>query len=187
MARVASVELTDAWSKAGVMIRAGLNGGDAHAFMFASAAFGRGSARRLYTNAATVYAPGCLCSAPGWVLLVRAGDLFAAFDSSDGTDWRLVSVDQIAMPPTVYVGLAVTSRNPAATSLATFTDVAVGTITNRAPSVSIQQPATGTHFSAPATITVSADAADEDGSIARVDFYQGGSIPLLSRPATPSR
>jgi len=47
---------------------------------------------------------------------------------------------------------------------------------NLPPSVSITSPTTGTSFTAPANITVSANASDSDGSISKVDFYQGGSL-----------
>jgi RHS repeat-associated protein len=44
---------------------------------------------------------------------------------------------------------------------------------NAPPAVSLTSPATGTTFAAPATIPLAATASDSDGTIARVDFYQG--------------
>ena len=46
-------------------------------------------------------------------------------------------------------------------------------VTNTAPSVSITSPDSNTTFVAPATITVNATAADTDGSISKVEFYNG--------------
>jgi len=42
-----------------------------------------------------------------------------------------------------------------------------------APSVSITSPPTGSEFNAPATITISANASDADGSIGKVEFFLG--------------
>jgi fibronectin type 3 domain-containing protein len=44
---------------------------------------------------------------------------------------------------------------------------------NQPPSVNLTGPANGSQFPAPANVTVSATAADVDGSIARVEFYSG--------------
>jgi hypothetical protein len=44
---------------------------------------------------------------------------------------------------------------------------------NRAPTAAISSPTPGLTFNAPANITIQATASDADGSIARVEFYQG--------------
>jgi hypothetical protein len=49
-----------------------------------------------------------------------------------------------------------------------------GGTTNQAPSVTLTQPSAGASFSAPAVITLAASAADADGSISKVEFYQAG-------------
>ena len=103
--------------------------------------------------------------------------MFSAYRSTNGTSWTLVGTETIAMPSTVYVGLAVTSHTAAATATATFTNVTARTATtgtNQPPTVSITSPASGATFTAPATITVTAAASDTDGGIARVDFLRDG-------------
>ncbi len=47
---------------------------------------------------------------------------------------------------------------------------------NAAPSVSITSPAANTSFAAPATVTITATAADTDGTISKVDFYNGATL-----------
>jgi hypothetical protein len=47
---------------------------------------------------------------------------------------------------------------------------------NQPPSVSLTAPASGAIFNAPASITLTATASDVDGTIARVDFYQGSTL-----------
>ena len=82
------------------------------------------------------------------------------------------------MASTVYVGLAVTSHNPGARSAATFTNVTVSTPTaaNQPPTVAITSPAAGASFIAPANVTINASASDTDGTVTRVDFYQGSTL-----------
>ena len=106
---------------------------------------------------------------------MREGNLFSAYQSQDGSQWTLVGSDTVSMPATVYVGLAVTSHNPAATATATFSNVAVSTPTsaNKPPTVSISAPASGASYTAPASIAITATAGDTDGSIVKVDFYAG--------------
>lgn len=47
---------------------------------------------------------------------------------------------------------------------------------NVAPTVALTSPAPGASFVAPASINVTAEAADSDGSLARVDFYAGTAL-----------
>ena len=49
-------------------------------------------------------------------------------------------------------------------------------VANTAPTVSIASPANGATFTAPASITITASAADSDGSVAQVDFYAGSTL-----------
>jgi hypothetical protein len=63
-------------------------------------------------------------SAPIWVQLVRSGDDFSAFYSTDGINWTQIGdARTIAMSLTALAGLAVTAHNDAALNIATFTDV----------------------------------------------------------------
>lgn len=49
-------------------------------------------------------------------------------------------------------------------------------VPNTLPSVSVASPANGATFTAPANITVAANATDSDGSVAQVDFYAGSTV-----------
>jgi hypothetical protein len=63
---------------------------------------------------------------------------------------------------------------------ATVTSEAVGITVNPAPNVppnvSISSPANGAIFTAPASITINASAADSDGTVTQVEFYQGTTL-----------
>jgi hypothetical protein len=47
---------------------------------------------------------------------------------------------------------------------------------NQPPVVSVSSPATGAIFTAPASVAITASATDTDGTIAKVDFYQGSTL-----------
>jgi cellulose 1,4-beta-cellobiosidase len=51
-----------------------------------------------------------------------------------------------------------------------------GSCSNAAPTTSITSPAGGTFFTAPASITINANASDSDGTINRVEFYNGANL-----------
>ncbi|TYZ10130.1 carbohydrate-binding protein [Hymenobacter lutimineralis] len=58
------------------------------------------------------------------------------------------------------------------------------TPTNVAPTVSLTSPANGASFTAPASITINANAADSDGTISKVEFYNGTTL-LNTDTASP--
>ena len=51
-----------------------------------------------------------------------------------------------------------------------------GTPGNTPPTVTVTSPANGSSFTAPATVSLSATASDSDGTIARVEFYNGTTL-----------
>ena len=167
------------WSKAGVMIRESLSASSAHAFMAGTPDKGWTYIRRPVSGGSSVNSPGSFTTPPAWVRLVRTGDLFTAYESINGSDWAIVGTETIPMPASVYVGLAVTSHSPGSTTTATFTNVTITgprSPTNAVPSVALLAPASGTAYSAPASVAFSASATDSDGTVARVDFYANGRV-----------
>jgi chitinase len=67
-----------------------------------------------------------------------------------------------------------TDNAGAATTSATVTvTVTGGTTSNTPPTVSLTSPASGATFTAPATIGLTANAADANGTVSKVEFYQG--------------
>jgi hypothetical protein len=59
---------------------------------------------------------------------------------------------------------------------ATATSDPVSVVVNEPPTVSLTSPASGATFTAPATVALAANAADSDGTVARVDFFQGSTL-----------
>ena len=64
----------------------------------------------------------------------------------------------------------------AAGNLVTGTDNTFTTTANVAPTVSLTAPANNSSFAAPATINLTAAAADSDGSVSKVEFFQGATL-----------
>ncbi len=181
VAHVATLQVANPWSKAGVMIRAALTGSSSHAFMFVSpwgsvaSPWGSVMRSRLSAGSSSVETAMAAVTPPYWVRLVREGNVFTAYRSKDGSHWTLVGAEAITMPATVYVGLAVTSFSASAPATARFSNVTISTPTggNKPPTVSISSPLTGAGFTAPANIPIAAIAGDVDGSITGVSFYAG--------------
>jgi len=180
VARVRSLTNTNAWAKAGVMIRESLTAQSRHASVLLSAGNGYAFQRRPDTGVYSEHTSGGSGAAPGWVKLVRSGDLFTALRSADGTSWTLIGSDTIPMGDTVYVGLAVTSHNETTATTAVIDSVKItaSTAANQPPAVSITSPANGATFTAPTTVTIAATASDAENRMASVDFYAGSTLIL---------
>ncbi len=125
IARVASLAeptnvTIDAWSKAGVMIRASLAANAANAFIPVTPGNGVTWQDRSSAGGGSVNAATAGLSAPYWVKLVRSGSTFTGYCSPDGTNWTQQGTATITMASTVYVGLAVTAHNSSSMATATF-------------------------------------------------------------------
>jgi len=140
-AQVISVDNTDLWAKAGVMIRETLNTGSKFAGIYITPGNGcRYQARSDTDIAATsdtdvVTAEETAITAPYWIKLERdfAGN-FRGYYSANGTTWQQMSWNpqNIQMSSNVYIGLAVTSHNNNATCQAKFTNVTTtGTVSQQ--------------------------------------------------------
>ncbi|MEV4169303.1 glycoside hydrolase family 48 protein [Nonomuraea sp. NPDC049709] len=69
-----------------------------------------------------------------------------------------------------------TGSNPSPTSFSVNGVTCGGPGTGTAPTVSLTSPTAGQTFTAPATVPIAANAADSDGTVAKVDFYQGSTL-----------
>jgi len=126
VARVASLQNTDPWAKAGVMIRDGLNPNGAHAMSVVSIANGSAFQRRLSTGGATEHS-GSSGTVPYWVKLVRTGSTIAGYVSSNNSTWTKIDSCTLSLGSSVYVGLVVTSHSNGALCSAAFDNVSVTT------------------------------------------------------------
>ncbi|GCE29676.1 hypothetical protein KDA_51600 [Dictyobacter alpinus] len=125
IARVVSLSNSSPYAKAGVMIRKSLDSGAANAAALFSAEPSTYFEDRTTDAGNTGHPASKPVNAPYWVKLVRAGNTFTGYGSTDGTNWTQLGSDTIAMDTTVYVGLALTSHNDGTLGSATFDNVSV--------------------------------------------------------------
>ena len=126
IAKVDSVSSSDAWAKAGLMIRQSLGSNSAQASVFATPGNGVDFQDRETAGAGSnqlSYASYCSSNSV-YLKLVRMGNTITGYDSSNGVTWTQVGTDTVAMSQTVYVGLAVSSH--AVNVTAKFDDVNTG-------------------------------------------------------------
>ena len=83
-----------------------------------------------------------------------------------------------------YTITAKATDNRGATSTSVVRTVTVNAPPNQAPSVSLTAPANNATFTAPASIAITASASDSDGSIAKVEFFNG-STKLGEKTTSP--
>jgi RHS repeat-associated protein len=93
------------------------------------------------------------------------------------------TVNWSSAAPGSYSVTAVATDNRNATT--TSAPVSVTVVANALPTVSITSPTSGGNFSAPANITVAATALDSDGTIQKVEFFQGGANLIATLTAPP--
>jgi hypothetical protein len=125
-ARVASLTNTHGWAKAGVMIRENLDADARHALAALTPSNGVVLQHRPVAGDVSLSTPSSTVVAPRWVRLTRAGDVFTAHQSANGTTWVAVgSPVTIAMSPRAFVGLAVTSHDAAVRTTAVIDSVEV--------------------------------------------------------------
>jgi len=139
VARVASMQNTDPYAKAGVMIRTSLALSATNAMMeltpqngiflqYRSAAGGTTRCDSYCGFGAVGSYP--VIAAPYWVALTRSGDSVTGYVSPDGQNFSKVYTINFpsgTLGSTLYYGLAVTSHNNSTANTARFDNVTVGT------------------------------------------------------------
>jgi len=136
VAKVESLENSDPWAKAGVMIRDSLEPGSKHAFACITPSNGVASQGRVDTDGASFSTAQADVTAPYWLKLERSiSGTFTVSHSANGTTWTPVANStptNIQMGLTVYIGLAVTSHNAALSCEASFSNVTMtGTVSGQ--------------------------------------------------------
>ncbi|MCH6259096.1 discoidin domain-containing protein [Puniceicoccaceae bacterium K14] len=125
VARVNSVQNTNSWAKAGVMIRESLNANSKHATAVITPGNGASFQRRTSTSGSSTENRAAGVTAPRWVRLTRSGNTFTAAYSSNGSSWTTLGSDTISMSSNVYVGLCVTSHNDGTVCTAQFDNLSI--------------------------------------------------------------
>ena len=133
-AQVLSVDNTDPWAKAGVMIRETLDDDSKFAAVYITPENGCRFQARLnpavdaLSDTGVVSTEQTAITAPYWIKLERdiSGN-FKGYYSSNGINWQPMTWNPqyITMSTTAYVGLAVTSHNNSAVCKAVFSNVTI--------------------------------------------------------------
>jgi hypothetical protein len=128
VACVNSLYASDAWAKAGVMIRQNTTVSAANALMAKSSSDGNGANfqwRLTSAGGSSNASPTAAVAFPYWVKLERSGSSISAYISPDGAAWtQLGKTQTIAMTDPVLIGLAVCSHSAGIATAADFSNVA---------------------------------------------------------------
>jgi fibronectin type 3 domain-containing protein len=183
IARVASVQNIDGWSKAGIMIRDSLNANAVNAYIAATPGNGVTWQYRTSTGGNSGNSATAGLSAPYWVKLVRNGNTFTGFRSSDGVIWTQQGTSQtFTMASTAYIGLALTSHNSSSLCTATFDNVtAPGWVNVTPPPAPASLAATVTNWNVALAWTASSTATSYN--VKRAVNY-GGPYTVLANVTT---
>jgi len=133
VARVTSIQNTNANAKAGVMFRGDLTAGSAHVILDVEPSGNIEFMTRSTSGGQTSWLAGATRAAPVWLKLVRSGTTVTGFMSADGSTWTTVGSTTIALPTSADVGLIVTSHDTSQLNTATFDSAAVSASSGGTP------------------------------------------------------
>ena len=123
--RIASLTRAHDWSKAGLMARESLSTGSRNVFIMSTPDVSGYRISSRFTDGGSTLSTGTgVVTYPNtWVRLRRVGNVFTGYRSTDGVNWVQVGSRNLALPETVYFGMAVTSHNTTRTVTAQFRDL----------------------------------------------------------------
>lgn len=177
VARLASSNRASWGSKVGIMLRESLQPNASYSMIGFVPHSGITSEMRTATGSQSVNDPNNkasfhIYSLHNWFKISRVGNQITNSCSRDGVNWIVISQQDLPISTSVYVGLVATGGLDTFPSKALFDNVTV-TSANPSPIVSITSPANNTTFGSAPTITITATASDSNGSIQKVEFYNG--------------
>ena len=185
IARVVSVQNTDSWAKAGVMIRETLGATSTFAMIVATPGNGVSFQWRPSTGGGCQnYGDGGL-SVPQYVKIVRTGATITGYSSASGSPpWTSQGSASISMAADVYVGLCVTSHSDGVLCTAVF-DSIDGTVSTGAWRAVNVSPPTGALQIDPEGTTLRWEAgAEPPEPIDRFAVYLSNDTGALAQPTS---
>jgi regulation of enolase protein 1 (concanavalin A-like superfamily) len=123
VARVTDEGNTNAFAKAGVMLRQDRSAGSADVILDVKPDGGIEFMTRSSAGSSTIFVAGSSLSFPVWLKLVRTGATVTGSISPDGSAWTVVGQASVSMTDSTVVGLAVTSHDPNVLNKAMFDNV----------------------------------------------------------------
>ncbi|WP_372663714.1 LamG-like jellyroll fold domain-containing protein [Cohnella sp.] len=125
IARVSSQTNTNGWAKAGLMIRESLDANAKNVLVAITPSNGAIFQYRAATGGTTSNVSTAGPVAPYWLKLVRTGNTFTGYISSNGTAWTLLGSTTVSMSSAAYIGLAVSSHDNTKLSTVEFDNILV--------------------------------------------------------------
>lgn len=177
------------WSKVGLMIRESLQPDAAHSMLLYTptnyirvqyrSAAGQNTSDVEDLGKRNVY------ERYKWFKITRQGNVITSYCSRDKVTWKQLAQLTIPMGTQVYVGMAVSGAAGDYACRAIFDNVTV-TPDNTPPSITVTSPAPNSSFTSPANISISASASDANGTISKVEFFNGTTLlaTVFSAPYT---
>jgi hypothetical protein len=127
-ANLEALTQSDPWTKGALMIRDALNDSSAHAIIAIASANGEAFQWRPVAGEISIHTAGVTTVVPPkWIKLVRLGNVFSGYTSTDGEGWDFIGRATITMTDQIYVGMAVTSHLDGSLSTATYSGVEINT------------------------------------------------------------
>jgi len=123
--QVSSLEATQGWAKAGLMVREGLTASAVNYSTLLTKDYGTAIISRSVEGEAASLSSISGASAPVWVKVVRQGNTLSSYTSANGIDWVYLSEEAINFSNTVFVGLAVSARDNTDLALVQFAQLQV--------------------------------------------------------------
>jgi regulation of enolase protein 1 (concanavalin A-like superfamily) len=108
-------------AEVGLMLRESLSASSRHVSILASANSVTVRSRSTMGGATA----SLVVARTAWLRLERVGPVITASVSNDGAQWTIVAAQTMALPSTVYAGIAVTSRSPTGLATAIVSGMAV--------------------------------------------------------------
>ncbi|MEY9835072.1 ABC transporter permease subunit [Streptacidiphilus sp. EB103A] len=118
--RVTGLSTSEAWAKAGVIVKNGTGRGSAYAAVMVTGAHG---VRMQYdfTHDVAGLSGTVSPSSPRWLRLTRSGDTLTGYDSGDGSNWSRIGTAHLAgLPSTVQIGMFAASPDAVQTTASGF-------------------------------------------------------------------
>jgi len=125
-ARIDSLDNTDAFAKAGVMVRANLDSDSPTAILDVKPDGGLEFMARTFSGDAVSFISGGTYSFPVWLTLTWNEGSVRAWASRDGTNWSFVNSAAVSLPASFEAGVAVTSHDTTQLTTAAVQNLSVG-------------------------------------------------------------
>lgn len=126
VARISSQSGQPSGLRSGVVIRNDLTAGSPEASVLVSPSNGVAFNFRTAASGAVTTVSAPAVQAPVWIRLMRVGNAFSGYWSSDGVTWNLVATQTVALNSAAICGLAVSSQSTTSSAVGTFDEVTVG-------------------------------------------------------------